>query len=515
MTALRSFSLAATTVLLLAGSARADMVQLKDGRFVEGVPLKLAGKEIVAQFKNGEVHLPLSMVETYVIEGAAPPEPDTDEAKAKAAQGLVQWKGKWMKPAERDKAIKDEVDKRRAAVEDAKKHSEWRDRYKFSSKYFDFESTAPPSLNQYYSQLLDAYFEVFKKDWSISSTPKGFDAKLKVCFYPNEEMFHKTGGAPGGVLAYYRFVPPRELNFYNERRDPRLTETVMFHECNHYLVDLFGQGLKYPHFIGEAMAEYYGASTYDPKTKSVKFGQIQEGRLAEIRSDIDAGKNFTLQEYMEKEGGHYEDYYWGWSFVHFMMETPAYQKKFKTFFIDLARAKDVQRKPMGVEPGFYQVSNAECIRVFKDRFGIKDLAPLDKEWHEYVEKLKAPGVRGYEEAGKRAYGEGRVKFRAPRLLKAAVDLGSVDTETLDDYADCLRGKQQYDEALAIMEKAIQIDPLDGDLRAHVSYVLNEKGDKDGAKKALDLARELNPDGNYIDVVGALRKAAGGGGDDGN
>jgi tetratricopeptide (TPR) repeat protein len=514
MTALRSSALAATAVLVLAGPARADMVQLKDGRFVEGVPMKLVGKEIVAQFKNGEVHLPLTMVETYVIEGQAPPEPEGDEAKAKAAQGLVPWKGKWMKPAERDKALKDEVEKKRAAVEDAKKHSEWRDRYKFTSKYFDFESTAPPSLNTYYSQLLDSYFEVFKKDWNIPANPKGFDAKLKVCFYPNEEMFHKTGGAPGGVLAYYRFRPPRELNFYNERRDPRLTETVMFHECNHYLVDLFGQGLEYPHFIGEAMAEYYGASTYDPKTHNVKFGQVQEGRLAEIRSDIDTGKTFTLKQYI-LEGPHYEDYYWGWSFVHFMMETPAYQKKFKTFFVDLARAKDVKRTAVPGRDGATQVSNDECMRVFKDRMGVKDTAGIEKEWHDYVEKLKAPGVRGYEEAGKRAYGEGRVKFRAPRLLKAAIDLGSVDTETLDDYADCLRGKQQYDEALAVMEKAIQIDPLDADLRAHCSYLLDEKGDKDGAKKLLDLARELNPDGNYIDIVGALRKAAGGGGDDGN
>jgi tetratricopeptide (TPR) repeat protein len=500
MNVVRASSFAAVALLLLCKSASADMIQLKDGRFVDGVPMKLDGANLVLGFKNGDVKVPLSMVETYFIEGQAPPEPTTEDAKAKAAQGLVSWKGKWVKPADRDKAMKQEIESKRKEVEEAKAHSEWRNRYKFASKCFLFESTMPPSLNEYYASLLDSYFDVFKKDWNITEFPKGFDPKLKVCFYPNREDFQKIGGVSGGVLAYYRFVTPRELNFFNDRTDRRLTETVMFHECNHYLVDLFGYPLRYPHFIGEAMAEYYGASTFDPRTKTVKFGQIQEGRLAEVKSDIDSGRWYSITDYMNAEKDNYEDYYWGWSFIHFMMSTPAYQKKFKTFFIDLARAKDVQRKATGGE--FRDVTTAECIRVFKDRMGIKDLNALEKEWHEYVKKLDAPTVRGYEESGKRSFHEGR-PIRAARLLKTAVDMGSKDVETLSCYASCLRNKDQYDEAIAIIDKALEIDPLDARLWAERGFALEGKGEKDAGKKFVELAKEIDPNDDYVDFLGAI------------
>jgi tetratricopeptide (TPR) repeat protein len=504
---------AAAAVLALVGPAKADSVQLKDGRFVDGLPLQVAGQEVVVKYKNGDVRVPLSMIETYFIEGQSPPIPDTDEARAKAALGLVPWKGKWVKPAERDKMIKDEVAKRRAEIEDAKKHSLWRNRYMFQSKDFSFESTMPPTLNQYYSQFLDAYYEAFKKDWNLGPLPKGFDPKLKVCFYPTLEDFEKIGGAHG-ALAYYRFVAPRELNFFNKRTDRRLTEMVMFHECTHYLVDLLGDGkVDYPHCIGEAMAEYYGGTAYDPVAKTMKIGGIQEGRLAEVKSDVDAGNMFPLEKFFATEGGQYEDYYWGWSFFHFLMSTPAYQKKFKSFVTDLARAKDVRREPRGDVAGLTVIKPAEYTRVFKDRMGIKELGPLEKEWHDYVRKLEPASVRGYEAAGKRAFQDGRVKFRAPRLLKKAIEMGSKDPETLTAYASCLRMKGEHEEALKVVDQAIALDPLDAELWADRSYLLRAKGDKEEADKTFALAKEMDPDANFIDF-GAIQGALNGAGDDG-
>jgi hypothetical protein len=183
MSFVRLAFVAIAAAALAATEARADLVQLKDGRFVEGVPLRLDGQTLVVKYQNGEVKIPLAMVETYFIEGQAPPVPDTEEAKAKTALGLVPWKGKWVKPPERDKAMKAEIAAKRAEVEEAKKHSEWRNRYKFSSKFFTFESTLPKSLNDHYSLLLDSFYESFKKDWNLGAVPKGFDPKLKICFY--------------------------------------------------------------------------------------------------------------------------------------------------------------------------------------------------------------------------------------------------------------------------------------------------------------------------------------------
>ena len=398
---------AVVLVGLLAPGAAADggpdILELKDGRVVDGLPMKVEGDGVIIAYRAAEIRVPLDLVEDYVI-GGKMPEPATAGGRAQRANGLVEFHGKWVKPEVRDKLVKQETDKKRKEIEEAKAHCEWRNRYKFESKYFRFESTLSQALNEYYSNLLDAYFEVFKKDWNIS-VPKDW-GKLKVCIYPDYDAFLKGAGADPGTLAYYKFVPmpERDLNFFNDRGDPRMTQTVMFHECNHYLVDLFSEGLRYPHWLGEALAEYYGGSTYDPKTKTVKFGQVQEGRLAEIRADIGEGKKFELLDLMTK-GPHYEDYYWGWSFVHFMMETPAYQKKFRQFFVDLARASDVKRKPW---PGyeryhFCSVDEDECLRVLKKRLGLTDAASYQKlqdEWYAYIAKLDAPGLRGFEQAGK-------------------------------------------------------------------------------------------------------------------
>lgn len=508
----RTAWLASFGVALLGAAAFADdILQLKDGRIVDGVPMKVDGAAVVVTYKNGELRVPSELIEDYVI-GGATLEPVGDEAKAQRANGQVMFRGKWVKPEQRDKLVKAAIEKRKTEIAEAKAHSEWRNRYQFQSKYFRFESTLTPSQNEHYSSLLDAYFEVFKKDWGIS-VPKGW-GKLKVCVYPDMDSFLKGAGADRGTLAYYKFVPmpERELNFFNERGDERLTETVMFHECNHYLVDLFSEGLRYPHWIGESMAEYYGASTFDERTKTVKSGQIQEGRLAEIRSDIGEGKKFTLADLI-LEGPHYEDYYWGWSFTHFMMETPAYQKKFKKFFVDLARSADVKRKTWGgsAQYGFTSVDNEECMRVFKKIMGLSDAAAVEKlqaEWWAYVDKLEAPGVRGYEEAGKRAFWDGMFKFRAPRLLKLAIEKGSKDPDTYIALSRCLRmrGKEALSEALSVMTKACDIDPLSGDCWAERGFVLQLMGQGPEGKKLVDLAYELNPGGYYVDYQTLLTAA---------
>jgi hypothetical protein len=68
----------------------------------------------------------------------------------------------------------------------------------------------------------------------------------------------------------------------------------MFHESNHYLQSLVDPAFWIPHFPGESLAEYYGASSWDPVKKKLTVGLIQEERLCEIQSDIDAGEGMDL-----------------------------------------------------------------------------------------------------------------------------------------------------------------------------------------------------------------------------
>lgn len=198
---LRSAAFAAATAFTaftaaLPVAARADdILQMKDGRFIDGIPLKVEADAVIATYKSGEVRIALPLIEDYVI-GGVTPEASTDDAKAQRANGLVPYRGKWVKPDVREKLLKKEIEKRRTEIAEAKAHSEWRNRYKFESKNFRFESTLSQSQNEYYGALLDAYYEYFKKDWGV--TPPKDWGKLKVCIYPSMDDFLRATGMQQG-----------------------------------------------------------------------------------------------------------------------------------------------------------------------------------------------------------------------------------------------------------------------------------------------------------------------------
>lgn len=510
---------AAVLALAAASPAIADVLQLADGRFVDGVKMRVEGQSVVLQYQNGDVKVPFALVEDFVIEGLPPWEPKTDEERAKRAQGLVPFKGKWVKPEVREKGVKDDIAKRKADIEEQKAHQEWRNRYRWETKNFLFESTLSPRLGEKYADLLETYFEDAKKVWGIK-VPKDW-GKLKVCLYRDRKTFEQTSGGRGGTLAYYRFVAPRELNCYYDRANPELAIQCALHEATHYVVDLIDEDSQYPHWINEAMAEYLGSSEVDVKAKTVKPGGIVGFRLAEVRADIERGRHYGLAELMGG-GGAYEDYSWGWSFVHFMMQTPAHAKRFRQYFFDLAKAKDVNRLRGAFN--LETVSGDESLRVFMKRFGIDSLDAIQSEWYAHIEKMATPGVLGLEQAGIDAFWKGMWKFRAPRLLKAAIDGGSTKPQVFVLYSRSLRiaaGRERdpskadavRDEAMAVLEKGIEkCDPLDSDLRAEIGFAMYERGRKDDAKKMIELAREMNPEEPYLDIEILEAFAQSGGGE---
>lgn len=486
--------------------AAEDLLVLKDGRVFGGVKMAREGEFIVLKYLNGDVRVPDSLIELVLMEGAPLAEPVTEEEKTQRAKGLVQFRGKWVPIADREKAIRKETDARRKSIEEHRKHAEWRNRYQFKTKNFEFESTQPPWLNEEYSEALEAYFKEFARVWKTSVPQKW--GRLKVCFYGSRKEFHQVGGVGGGVLAYYRFVTPRELNFYYDRADPQMSIDCLFHEANHYLTDLMDDAFQYPHWVNEAMAEYYATVEWDPVKKSVKVGGIQHGRLAELQADIEAKKPMGLREIVASAGRDYRHYYWGWSLVHFFMETPKYRDRFMKFFADLARASDVARKPMGF-PGLTEIRDGdELLRVFLNRMGLREqeLPALEKEWMEYIEKFTATqgGVRGSEEAGLRAHREGRM-FRALRLLKVAVDGGSKRAQVHIAYAACLMQKgMQGDEAsrdlaLKVIEGALLLEPLDAEAWAQRAFLTFLSGNEPEGERLLALAREIDPEADFLDL----------------
>jgi hypothetical protein len=264
------------------------------------------------------------------------------------------------------------------------------------------------------------------------------------------------------------------------------------------------------------MAEYYGASTWDPAKKTMIVGGIQHGRLVEVNSDIEAKKLFSIRDMVASNRGAYEHYYWGWSFVHFLMETPKYREKFMRFFADLAQAPDVNRRPSGF-PGLNELKDGdECLRVFLSRMGIKEqgLDALQREWYAHIEKLTADGnqLRGCEEAGLRAYQEGRITFRAPRLLKAAIDAGSRRGQVYIAYAQCLMQKAMASaaeegatpedlraRALNSVQQAVGLAPLDAEVWAQWGLLTYQSGNQEEGERMLALAREIDPEADFLDL----------------
>ena len=498
--------LAASFVAFAAATAGADILQLKDGRIVDGVKMQKEKDAVLVFFKNGIVRVPMEVVEDVLIEGAPPPDPVTEEEKVKRAQGLAPWKGKWIQVAARDKELKKELAAREKAIAEYRKHKEWRNRYQFKSKNFEFESNLPQAINDDYAEILETFFREFGKLWKVQ-VPKDW-GRLRICFYATAEDFIRTGGVQG-AYAYYRFVAPRELNFYYDRYDVPFSISCLYHEASHYLTDLVASvnGFQYPHWVNESLAEYYGAAVWDSEKKTMTMGGLQHGRLEDVRSDRAQEKPYGLRRLLTSMRGDYEHYTWGWTFTHLMMESPKYRQKFMKFYWDLSHASDVRRKPGGM--GFtYVESGDEILRVFLARMGLKetDLDALEKEWYAHIDAMDTSSLRGLEEAGKRAYRENKWRFKAPRLLKAAIDKGSRKPEVWSSYARCLylKGDEaSRAEAAKVMEKACEVDPLYASLWAERGYLTYAAGNKEEGQRMLALAEEMDPEGDFYSLEGFL------------
>ncbi|HUR27038.1 MAG TPA: hypothetical protein VM509_02535 [Planctomycetota bacterium] len=481
--------------------AKADFICLKDGRFVEGKKMSRTDGGIKIAFDNGEVFVPEAMIGDVMIEGEALAEPKTDEERAQAEKGMVRFEGKWMSPKTREDQLKKRLDKRLKDLETFKAHSEWRNRYTEKSKNFEFEYTIPPDVFENYRDLMEAYFAQFMRDWKLTP-PKGL-GRLKVCLYSDYGEMIQTGGAGGGVLGYFRFVAPMELNFFHDRLDTAFTEEVMFHETNHYLQKLIDMDFSMPHFPGESLAEYYGASKWDPVKKKLTTGLILEGRLVEVQDDIAGGTMMDLKKLISTDRM-YEHYNWGWALVHFLMNDKRYTAKFQKFIVSLPSAKDIKRELNGMN--LKDVEQTEVAAAFMRYLDIKDdaaLKELEKEWHAYIkEKLTLVTTRGKEEAAKSAAQSGR-PLKAKRLYKEAITAGTANPMTYNKYAQLLNWDGKNTEAHEMWKRAIALDPLTGDYYWNMGLSMagnrktnKDEKDKQEGERLKKLAKEIEPGGSF-------------------
>lgn len=491
-------------VLLALGAlpaAAGDILCLKDGRVIEGPKMERKEKGIELTYEHGTILVPNEMIEDAVLAADAARAPQSDEEREMSSKGMVRFENKWVTARQRDDLIQKRMAARHKELELVAARKEWRNRGVQDTAHFHFEYTVPDYIFERYRDLMEAYFSEFAKTWKLK--PPGKDDRLNVSFHGDETTFHQVSGVGYGVLGYFKFVKPWDLNIFYERLDPDFTTEVMFHESNHYLQKLIELDFGVPHFPGEALAEYYGASRWDAEKKKLTTGLVLEGRLCEVQEDIAKGDWQSLEELVRTDRD-YKHYTWGWSLVYFLMNDARYQPKFQKFVFTLARGKGVLRESMGVA-NLKTVKGEEVYRVFREELGLKDAAAvksLEQEWHAFVKKLAPTSLGGIETAGMSAANNGR-PLRAMRLLKTAIEKGSRNPLVHSRYAELLLGKSKRLDAIEAFKKAVEIDPLDGQFYFKLGHAMlyGKKEDPSNAEanRLIALAKDLGYDSPWIEI----------------
>jgi len=479
-----------------AASARADFIVLPDGRVFEFPNIDRVDDGYIVHFKHGDVKLPLDAVTAhYQVSATGEYVPRTDAEKKKVEKGLLPYGRKWLKKAHAMRLYKQDDDARRERIEQMKARRLWRNHVTVETKQFIFHHTLPDEVFAEYKTLFETYYKFFIKYWKIK--PSKNYGKATINIYHDRQYFEQVGGVGGGVVGWY-MPSNRDLNFYVDRENQRYTIDVMFHEGNHMLTHMINEKFWYPWWVGEGMAEYFGASAWNPRTKTMTIGLLQSGRLAVLKEQFkDEDKRLKLDVLLRTNGMGAVGYAWAWSFCHFLLSTPKYEKKFRKFYVALGKAKGIRRVARGM--GTTTVRGDELVRVLKKYLRIKDIDALQAEWYEYIERALTLerdqkldwGMAGYIMS---LYGQ---SGKARKFFKRAIDGGSKDPFVLYGYAELKLNQQMPGIALKYATMTTDVEPLHARAWCLRGQALVAQGNKEEGAEFLRLAREIDPENRQI------------------
>ncbi|MGH7162235.1 MAG: DUF1570 domain-containing protein [Planctomycetota bacterium] len=475
-------------------AADADTLALKDGRFVEGRPVAPADGGFQVKYDHGEVFVPAGMVvECFRESDTGEWAPQTPDEQEKAAKGLAPWKGKWVSKQYRESLRKKEFEARAKRMQEMRDRREWRNRAIVETKRFVFEHTLPDEIFEDIRDLFETYYDFFTKYWKIQ--PNAKFGKPKINIYRDEEYYYQVSGAPRGAVGYYSPME-KELHFFYDWERPRFTIDVMFHEGNHMLTHMVNERVNYPWWINEGMAEYFGASQWDPVAKAMSIGHLQSARLAVLQAQIDDGKWLALDTLLKAPGLDAIGYAWTWSLCHYLMTNEKYEKAFKKYFLDLGRSNSIKKNsgPLGVR----SVDTESALDALRRSLKLKDFAQLEKEWHDYVKDnlARRRDDLDFESAGWMMviYGERKA---ARELLKKAIDKGSRSGYVYHDYARLRLNAGKHDEAKEYAQGAVKFDPLLARAWSLLGRSMWHLGEREEGMRLLELARDMRPDDNQV------------------
>ena len=482
---------AVALLLFAVAVARADTLVLKDARFVDGVPIERTRAGYVVHYENGDVHIPEAMVSVFFKEGGEHDwVPETEEEKAKAEKGLMPWGDRWIRKSYRKKLIKKEVDKQRKRVEQMKARRLWRNRAILKSKHYDFEHTLPDEIFVEFLDLLEVYRSYYLKFWKFRPSPKF--GRPTVLIFNDREQYYQVAGIQRGAVGFY-MPSDRTLHFFFDRDLRDLCIAIMIHEASHLMTHMVDQKFRYPAWLNEGMAEYFGSAKWNPEKKVMEVGHVQSGRLAVLASFIEDDQWQGLESLLRTPRINAPQYAWAWSFCHFLMTEDRYGDRFKKYFLDIARSKSIKKRTTGIGR---TVDTDVAIEALKRYLKVKDLKELEKEWHTYVKDYVDAGDLDWKQAGyfMSLYGEHK---KARLFFKKAIDKVTKSPLVYYHYARLQFDRGRWGVAMERVKTALELDPLYARAHSLLGRCMWADGDRDKGKKEIELALELAPDDNRI------------------
>jgi hypothetical protein len=513
--------------------AAADRLVTQDGRILAPKKARPEGAGYKLEFEHGSIVLPdKSLVREIEIEGdMADYVPQSDDEKQKLAQGYVKYRGRWMSAPAYQEELRKNFEEGKKRTEDIKAHSDWINAWKKETKHFVFKTNTSPQLLDYYSELLEAYYDLQDERIGIHPPVALARKKMAVNIFKSNADFHKYGSEDNPAVLGYFSPSGKSLNFYHEYSEPEQTTWVALHECTHLLTYLVDPEYEPQIWVNEGVADYFGSSKVTRKNGKIVIepGQLQTDRILTVQQALKdekaagpatagakakgfEGRPFTkLEDLFMLKHDEFDGFQYAhaWSFVYFLntAQNGKYAKAFSKFFKGLYTTE--KGLPVKTDDGWKRVDPKDIRDYLLAKLGVKDVAALEAEWKAFVAAIPIDGVPARLKRGLNSVRRGDFES-ALEDLDAAIAGGATDPRAWSarSLAEMRLGKPA--EALVDAQHAVELNPLNA--RYHYSLSLMmlgigtsggpgfkisfEDGQKiknDDAKAQAGLAMELDPE----------------------
>lgn len=515
---LRHAALAAPLLGLLVPSAAADRLITDDGRIIELVKARETEEGYSLTFRAGELKVGKDAgIASIEIEGdMSDYEPRNDDEREKLEQGYVRYRGKWLSKVAYENELRKQFEASKERLEEVAAHSDWHNAWEQETRHFVIRSNTSEELLDYYSRLLEAYYDLMNKRIGIKPTLSYQRKKMTVRIFKSHQEFLDLSDADSPSVLGYFWSGDDSLNFFHDYEEPTRSEWVALHECTHLLTFLVDQQYSPQIWLNEAVADYYGSSeiTEDRRGKiEITPGLLQTDRVLTVQQAFEDDNYTRLEELFFIDRGAFTGFHYahGWSLVYFFYNHDGGKlaKGFGKFFKDLYTLKKgipYESRPGPGPTGVAKVVSPSDIRdLLLEAVRYDSVEELEADWKAFIAAIPI-------ESGPALAKRGMNRVRRGEFKDAVQDLDRAIAEGVEDprvwafrgLARAFTGGAK--SGLEDLQKAVSLDPLNAQFhfrlsQLHVGFaspmgfdlkVDGQYDDPDGRRHA-GLATELDPE----------------------